>query len=584
MNFSISKSLDRWITVWKRFPLTLSAACIFTIIAIITIDKNSGFAEVAMRYIMTLALAVFSLLAAKVIIESHVLKNKGKAITYTIVAIILAIYFWLLPSDFDHRASKCLLWISVGLVLLVHLLISCIPYFRSGRDVISFRSYNHSVLLRFAESVFYSLVLFGSLSLALLALEKLFGFKFNGETYMQLFVFLMGVFNTSYFLYGFPTDYNDQKYGRPKGLKVLAEYIMIPIVCIYGVILYAYVIKVLLSGDWPLPWVKYLVIWFLVLGMFTYLLNYFTENEDRNTWTKIFVKYFFPLAIPVSILLLASVYHEVDKQGLTDELYINGIISIWVIGLAVYILISKKDDIRLIPISLSIVTIFTFLTPINVCTLTVNSQSDSLINSLKADGYIVNDQLVKKENSTHDFNSNIYNQLRYLNDYLKLDLLREYDTNHILPTDDLDEYTVGEAIGITYQARRYGESENEQFIDISPDYMLSYDIGDYQKIIPISYYQGNNIDKTPNMKSEHTLHGQIPMNDHYIRVFDKENLLGEFDISEILNKADRNLKNIEVANDSIAVKLILKYMGIKRSSVESKIENVDGILLYRKLK
>lgn len=99
--------------------------------------------------------------------------------------------------------------------------------------------------MKFASTVFFTLVLFATLSLSLTSIENLFDINIKGNTYYRLFILLAVIFNTSYFLTQFPKDYDDDNYGQPKGPKVLGQYTMIPVLIIYLIIFYAYIVEVI---------------------------------------------------------------------------------------------------------------------------------------------------------------------------------------------------------------------------------------------------------------------------------------------------------------------------------------------------
>jgi|GEM_PF-5081830 len=259
------------LSTFKRFPLTIICVYLATFVMMWYTDRLFDNHEVLkLTYVALVGGLLF--LSARIATESHNLTKFVKGIIYFLSFSIVIIYYILVPSELKD-ASKCLLWISIGLVIIGHLLVSVVPYIYSNRSTLSFRSYNYQLLIKFSAAVFYSLVLYATLSLALVSINALFDFNFRGNTFARLFIFLAGIFNTTYFLSQFPKEYDSEIFGQPKGLKVLAEYIMIPVLIIYTLILYAYIIKVIGATENPLPEVRYMIIAFLVFGVFTYLIR-----------------------------------------------------------------------------------------------------------------------------------------------------------------------------------------------------------------------------------------------------------------------------------------------------------------------
>jgi hypothetical protein len=88
------------------------------------------------------------------------------------------------------------------LLLAAHLAVSFIAYLRRN-ETNGHWQFNKMLLLRILTSAFYSGVLMLGLSLALLALDKLFQVEIEPETYAQL-ACILAVFNTWFFLAGVP--------------------------------------------------------------------------------------------------------------------------------------------------------------------------------------------------------------------------------------------------------------------------------------------------------------------------------------------------------------------------------------------
>ena len=108
------------------------------------------------------------------------------------------------------------------------------------------------------------MVLYIGLSLALLAVDKLFNAHINGKVYLRLLIIIAGLFNTWFFLSGVPKNVSDisEKIIYPKGLKVFTQFVLIPLISIYLVILYAYMFKIIFTWNIPKGWVSYLVLCF----------------------------------------------------------------------------------------------------------------------------------------------------------------------------------------------------------------------------------------------------------------------------------------------------------------------------------
>ena len=98
-------------------------------------------------------------------------------------------------------------------------------------------------------------------AIALAALDKLFGVDVPGTGYLRLWFTFGFVFNTWFFLGGVPRDFAALEASRdyPAGIKAFTQYVLLPIVAVYLVILTAYLVKVLPTWNWPSGWIGWLV-------------------------------------------------------------------------------------------------------------------------------------------------------------------------------------------------------------------------------------------------------------------------------------------------------------------------------------
>src|SRR5690606_6285564 len=93
----------------------------------------------------------------------------------------------------------------MALVLALHLAASYIM-FMNQREENAFWQFNKALFLRILTAALYSAVLYLGLIVAIVALEQLFGLDVPDKIYPELWVFMVGVFNTWFFLAGVPTN------------------------------------------------------------------------------------------------------------------------------------------------------------------------------------------------------------------------------------------------------------------------------------------------------------------------------------------------------------------------------------------
>ena len=233
------------------------------------------------------------------------------------------------------------------------------PFLGAG-EINGFWHYNKTLLLRLLTALVYSIVLNSGLSLALAALDHLFGINVPGKRYGELVILIIGLFNTWFFLTGVPEhlDSLDTLTDYPKGLKVFAQYILFPLVAVYLIILYAYLVKILIVWDWPQGWVSKLILGFSTSGILSLLLLYPIRDRVENVWIKTASRWFYVVMIPIVIMLFPALWRRISEYGFTEVRYIGVALGVWLAAIVVYFIFSRLKSIKVIPGSLCAVSLF----------------------------------------------------------------------------------------------------------------------------------------------------------------------------------------------------------------------------------
>lgn len=267
------------------------------------------------------------------------------------VAVLTVGYYFLLP---DHFTAQALIRFSLY-ALGLHWLIACIAFI-GRRQNNGFWVYNKKLFLRILTSVLYTVVLYLGLILALLAIEKLFGVNVNGHIYESIWCVLAGVFNTWFFLAGVPSEYENPEViaDYPKGLKIFTQFVLMPLLTVYLLILYSYLFRILFTAVWPYGWVSYLVLGFSVAGILAILLVWPLREEENNKWISGYSRFFYFALFPLIVMLFIAIFKRVMAYGITELRYLVLLLAVWLLFVAVYFLVSKRKDIQLIPLSLCV--------------------------------------------------------------------------------------------------------------------------------------------------------------------------------------------------------------------------------------
>lgn len=346
-----------WISFLKvvsRFPLQVITAIAATIAWCIFVDTDKRIEEQLILFIAVCNLALTLLLAADLYAEANQLTSVKKwGLRLLAVSICIGLYAVLKPSFYLADVYR------IGLLAFAfHLLVAFAPFIDKGR-INGFWQYNKSLFLRFLTSGLYAAVLFAGLAVALLAIDGLFNVKVQWQTYMRLFAVVTAGFMTIFFLAGIPGNFVelDKEETYPKGLKIFTQYVLIPLMTIYLLILLVYEAKIMLNWELPKGLVSTLILGYAIFGILSLLLIHPIKEKEGNGWMKLFSRFFYIMMIPLVVLLLLAVWKRVGNYGITESRYILVILAVWLTLITIYFLLSKKQNIKLIPVSLCVLAL-----------------------------------------------------------------------------------------------------------------------------------------------------------------------------------------------------------------------------------
>jgi hypothetical protein len=336
-----------------RFPVVICDAAITTVAALIIVD-HEGPAEPTILFNIFFAgvLGIPLLIVLALVAERRGLRIPAHLALQLLGLLLIAGYAFTIPTDFMHAPLVSLIrFFILGVALL--LLVSVAPYTARGERN-GFWHFNKTLFLRILTALLYALVLYAGLSIALAALDNLFGVNVPGKRYFELWILITGLFTTWFFLAGIPAHLSvlDGLTEYPRSLKVLAQYILLPIVLIYLVILYAYLGKIVVAWDWPQGWVSKLILGFSGTGMFLLLLLHPVMEHANNVWITKFSKWFYLVLIPLIPMLFLAVWRRVGEYGMTEGRYLALALGIWLVFIVIYYSFSETKSIKVIPASL----------------------------------------------------------------------------------------------------------------------------------------------------------------------------------------------------------------------------------------
>ena len=268
----------------------------------------------------------------------------------------------------------------IQFALAAHLCAAFAPFVRR-HDANAFWQWNRSLFVRFVIGGLFSAVLFGGLAMALAALKPLFGLHLPERTFFDLWLAVAFVFQTAYVLAGVPRDFDALAADRdyPVVLRVFAQYLLVPLVALYLLMLTVYLVKVLVTGQWPNGWIGWLVSSVSVAGLLAILLVHPVRDRDENRWIDTFTRWFFVLLLPAVGMLFAAIGKRIGQYGVTEERYDLFALAVWVALVAAGYSWRRRADIRWIPISLCAVALLTSFGPWGAYSVSRADQTQRLL-------------------------------------------------------------------------------------------------------------------------------------------------------------------------------------------------------------
>jgi hypothetical protein len=358
---------------FRRFPMALVSALAACFVAILMIDGPGD--DWMPRFLATATMGIALFTAAGTTAERFRLSPGRRWLVNAVLAAgLLAIYA--VSLEWTDRLAP----LRFGqLMVLAHLCVAVGPYVATDRTN-GFWHYNRFLLLRFLTAAFFAAVLFAGLSLALLALDTLFGVNVRGEAYGYLFVVLAFVFHPLFFLAGVPDDFAelDAREDYPGVLKVFSQFVLIPLVTVYLVILTSYLGKVLVTRTWPSGWIGYLVSSVSMTGVLALLLVHPIRRRADSPWIGTFSRWWFVVLLPSLVMLMLAVLKRTGQYGVTEQRYFLLALTLWMLGISLYYGLTGSANIKRIPETLLLVVLLTAIGPWSAYAVSVRSQTARL--------------------------------------------------------------------------------------------------------------------------------------------------------------------------------------------------------------
>jgi uncharacterized protein DUF4153 len=357
-----------------RFPLSILSGLTGMLMVIRMVDSHNQDWQPRLLATSVMGLALFT--ASVTTAERRGIASGTRWAVNLAILLALALIFRASLGWTDRMASLRF----VQLVLIAHLLVAVGPYAGgrgdAGRRLEGFWQYNRFLFLRYLVAAFYAAVLWIGLSVALAAIDKLFGVSVRGETYARLWAVMALGFHPWFFLAGVPRDFAglDTLDDYPVGLKVFTQFVLMPLVAVYLAILTAYLGKIIITRTWPSGWIGYLVSSISLAGVLALLLVHPIRERADSRWVNWYGRWWFVAILPSLVMLVMAVGQRLGQYGVTEPRYFLLVLALWMVGLSLYYGVTASRNIKLIPISLAAVSLLTTVGPWGAYAVSERSQ------------------------------------------------------------------------------------------------------------------------------------------------------------------------------------------------------------------
>ena len=486
---SIQQVLQESNRTLHRFPFVITCAVVGTLSALALADYDTPPASSVLFNILAAALiGIPFLLAIALFAETRKwprLRNLG---AQSFGAILLAAYALSIPSALIGAPLFHLFRLQM-LAIAALFLMTVAPYI--GRFTpAGFWHFNKALFFRVLIAALFSQVLYAGLAIALAALQNLFGLEVPGRRYFQLWILVTGVFGIWFFLSGVPDDIESLETSTdyPGSIKVFAQYILLPVVSVYFVILYAYLGKILIEWNWPRGWVSGLILGFSSTGLATLLLLYPVRERSENVWIRFAWRWFFIVLIPLIVVLFLAILRRVSDYGITEPRYIAIVFGIWLVAMIAYFTFGKTKNIRVISGSLCVVALVISFGPWGAFQVSQKSQIARLRTLLVRDSILVNEIVQKApESVSAEDRSQISSVIGYLHQIHGYDGIQPW-FHESLKQDSLgagstykDPVFVTQMMGIVYNP--FWQGAGGDAVSLSADRSGALSIDGYQHLL-----------------------------------------------------------------------------------------------------
>lgn len=373
----LEKQAPDFLLTGQRFPFAILFAALTTVVAIGALNGVDGMRDevwgrAALGFATAAVLAVAGVYFAESRPEARVF---GAVLKYGLPIAVAATFQitntgWFVPYALPAVA---VLWLSVS------------PFTRIERGAPREEVQNRFWWVNFQAfaTAVIAAAAFLIVALGLAAIERSLGILFGIETGQVFYNWVLpfaGLFLTPvYWLSTLPrlSAYRAEELQRPdflpRAFGFLGQFVLVPLLLIYGLILLAYTAQIVVTQKLPQGMIGWMVLGFVSIGAATWLVLHPPFMRSRAL-VRLFRRWWFWLTLIPLALFFIAVWTRVDAYGLTDERVLLAAGGVWAAVLALVFIVGR-GDIRLIPALAGLLLLLVSVGPWNYANLPLAQQT-----------------------------------------------------------------------------------------------------------------------------------------------------------------------------------------------------------------
>ena len=335
-------------------------------------------------------------------------------------------------------------------------------------------------------------------------------------------------------------------------------------------------------------------------GILALLLVYPLQKSKDHKWVSVFTKWFYWALFPLIVLFFIAIGKRIMDYGITENRYFVIALAIWLLGISIYLLINKLRNIKMIPISLAILTLLAIVGPWSAFNVSENSQHKRLVDILNENNILENGKIKAESDSisseTEEEISSIVYYMTRIHGYNSLaDLFSK-------PMDEIIDSTVSKysqssellaEMNLKYVGKWSQESYQNGFHYNNYDIDV-IDVSEYNYYL--SFNQISSSDKNTIYQDSIKFDSLTPiLKYHFIEnvfIIQLDSLNLEFDYNPIVSEFYSEYENYENQipseefelvgeNGNFKIKVIATRLGGDKIKDSLKINRIEGKILIR---